>query len=467
MMTEAKQETLADTSEAMKRDWNARARENAKWFITTVSQDQSEADFDATGRAEVENWLLAELPLILQGRQARELRVLEIGCGIGRMTRHLAAVFGEIVAVDISGEMIRQARARLGGLGNVRFAETSGTDFKELPDDYFDLAFTVYVFQHVPSVEVIRSNIIDAFRTLRPGGLLKFHTNGITVPDFERVEKDTWVGVSFPEKEIRCLAAELGAQLVSIFGAETPYCWTTLRKRLPEAVIESLNPRIEFYGRADDLHCQEIPVAGNQAALTLIVSGLARERSDANNLRVVINGREILPRYVGQLRPHCATALRARVGNLSPDLTQLEIELPAGLAAGSAEARVWTAEGNSSPPLSVALTRPQPLEPKIVTIRNGRDYGTDIYAHGEKSALVLFVHGLNETASSEDIYLQIGEHRVSPGFVGFVAKHGTWQVEAQLPPEIEPGETEMRLYFNQVSSAPVSLQIRAGAEFKR
>ena len=463
-MTEQKDEMLAETAKVMKRDWNERARKNAKWFITTVSLDQSEEDFDATGRAEVENWLLAELPLILQGRAAHELRVLEIGCGIGRMTRHLAAVFGEIVAVDVSGEMIRQAQARLSGLDNVRFAETSGTDFRELPDDYFDLAFTVYVFQHVPSAAVIRSSIIDAFRTIRPGGLLKFHTNGITVPDYEWIEKDTWTGVAFPESEIRRLAAELGAQLVSVFGAGTSYCWTTLRKRLPETTPEASHPCIEFYGRADDLRVQEIPVAGSQAVLTLIVSELAREQSDANNLFVVIDEVVTLPRYVGPVRTHCEAALQACCESLPPDLMQIEVELPTGLAPGAAAVRVLTAEGISSPPFAIQLTCPQPSELKIVTVRNGSDYGTDIHASGEKSSLVLFIHGLNEMANSENVYLQIGQHCIRPSFVGFVGKHGTWQVEAQLPPGLEPGEAKMQLYFNQIASAPVSLQLRAAAE---
>ena len=43
------------------------------------------------------------------------MRVLEIGCGAGRLTRALANFFGEVHAVDISGEMVAQARKRSGG----------------------------------------------------------------------------------------------------------------------------------------------------------------------------------------------------------------------------------------------------------------------------------------------------------------------------------------------------------------
>lgn len=225
---------------------------------------------------------------------------------------------------------------------------------------------------------------------------------------------------------------------------------------MPEAETVTSDPRIEFYGRADDLLIREIPVAGSQAVLTLIVSGLSAEQSDANNLRVIINNEAVLPRYAGQIRPHCAKAL----GGSPHGLMQLEVPVPATLQAGAAQVQVQTFEGRRSLPVSVAFTSPQPDELRIVTVRNGSDYGTDIHARGKKSALVLYVHGLNDTASVENVHLRLGECIIRPQFVGFVAKHGTWQVEAQLPEGIEPGETELRLCFNEILSPAVRLPVR-------
>ena len=62
--------------------------------------------------------LLAEL-CEREGDKWRGREELEIGCGLGRMTRHLAGIFGEVYATDVSAEMIRGACARLGHLGNV------------------------------------------------------------------------------------------------------------------------------------------------------------------------------------------------------------------------------------------------------------------------------------------------------------------------------------------------------------
>ncbi len=83
-------------AEAMKRDWDWRARENAKWFINTFKLEQSDDEFYETGRRDFEGLILNELALLTGGgRDPRALRLLEIGCGIGRMTRHLADLFAK------------------------------------------------------------------------------------------------------------------------------------------------------------------------------------------------------------------------------------------------------------------------------------------------------------------------------------------------------------------------------------
>src|SRR5262249_407193 len=149
--TIAEKDDMRDFTDVMKRDWDERARQDAKWFINSLRQRQSEEEFDQTGVIEVERLVLADLPLLTQGRDPKHLRVLEIGCGAGRMTKHLASIFGEVTGVDVSGEMIRQARARLAGIAAARLYETNGVDFANFNDEEFDVILSAYVFQHVPS----------------------------------------------------------------------------------------------------------------------------------------------------------------------------------------------------------------------------------------------------------------------------------------------------------------------------
>lgn len=460
-----------DFAEAMKRDWNQRAEENSRWYINTVRLDQTEAEFDATGLHEINTLILPELVLMTDGRDPHELKFLEIGCGIGRMTKHLAAIFGEVHSTDVSGEMIRQARERLGHLPNVHLHETSGVDFAALPDDCFDVAFSAYVFQHVPSKAVIESNIRDAYRVVKPGGILRVHTNGVEAESYADAAKDTWSGATFTETEARQLARELGAQLISVYGADTMFCWTMMRK--PRRSFSSTktheedtkgnqigNCRVEFYARADSAAIRAIPTGGDEAWLSLVVSGLDRELVDANNLKVSIGGRSVMPRYVGRPRPHFDEELLARFGQSFEQLVYIEAGIPADSVSGKTSVKLLLESGEASPDYEVELVEAKPAAPKIVTVRNGFDYQAEIHASGPKSLLRLFVEGLNETATADNVNVKVGEHLISPTFVGFVTDIAGYQVDAQLPVGISAGKTSLELIFNGVASEAVAIEIK-------
>lgn len=461
--TIAGKDDLQDFADAMKRDWDARARQDAKWFINSLRQRQSEEEFDKTGLIEVERLALSDLPLLTRGRDPKNLRVLEIGCGAGRMTKHLASIFGEVTGVDVSGEMIRQARERLDGIGNASLHETNGVDFAIFGDEEFDLILSAYVFQHVPSAEVIESNIRDGWRVLKPGGVFKFQTNSVTSRDYARVEKDTWAGAVFPESEIRRFAWESGACLISIFGAGTQYCWTTIRKRVPRnpAGAAVTPPRVVFFGRTVDAFDKTIPTEGDQASLTVIASrasGLDDDLADCNSASVIVNDLAVTARYAGPIGRNFEGALKARYGDQLDHLTQIEIGVPAGLRSGVAKVRLRIGALAVSDPVEIEFISAQPV-PKIGTIMNASDYGTDIHARGEKSRLKILVEGLNGAASVENIRLQIGGWMIRPHRVSFHPGNAVYEVEAQLPDAVTPGPTELKIYFGDLQSAGVTIQI--------
>lgn len=101
-------------------------------------------------------------------------RALDFGCGIGRLTRHMAAWFGEVVGVDISRPMIEQARLVNADLSNCSFVHNVRPDLSVLPDASFDFAYTNLVLMHLPSRRVAQSYLRELVRVLRPGGLLIF-----------------------------------------------------------------------------------------------------------------------------------------------------------------------------------------------------------------------------------------------------------------------------------------------------
>jgi SAM-dependent methyltransferase len=207
----------------MQREWDARARENARFYVNTERQDWTDAEFFESGERTVTNEILTDMINICQGQAPRRMRVLEIGCGAGRVTRALAKIFGEVYGVDISGEMVRQARAALADLPHVHIFQNSGKDLAVLGSKRFDFVFSSIVFQHIPSREVIESYVREVRRRLRPGRLFKFQVQGDEVLEFQ--PGDTWLGVVFSEREARDLALRCGLEMRHHYGAGTQYFW--------------------------------------------------------------------------------------------------------------------------------------------------------------------------------------------------------------------------------------------------
>ncbi len=455
---------LGEFSHAMKRDWDERARSNAKWFINTLKLEQSDDEFDASGERDAQSAIIDKLGELAPGKNPKQLRVLEIGCGIGRMTKFLAPIFGEIHATDVSGEMIVGARERLAHLPNVVLYETNGVDLQALPSDYFDLAFSFYVFQHVPTAAVIRANLDDALRTLKPGGVLRFQTSSITAFDYEEVEKDTWMGASFPEAEIRRFATENDAQLISLLGAGTQYCFTTVRKRaraareLPQYALAS--PEIVWFGRADAPEIKAIATEGDYCHLSLIVAGLNLAEIDTNSLSVEINGQAAQPQYVGPLGENYRTALQSQFGADLARLVQVNQQIPFGLAAGMAQVRVQLRSGETTPAVNVELYDPPPTIPKIVAFNSEHAEWIEEFARGADNVFRLLVEGLDLTADPGNVRVQIGEQICKPLSIVYVPANALYVVRVALPVNTTPGEQAVSLYFGNLQSPARSLRIK-------
>jgi ubiquinone/menaquinone biosynthesis C-methylase UbiE len=100
------------------------------------------------------------------------MRLLDVGCGPGSITRGLAERLapGEVVGIDLSRETLAAARAEAAarGLGNLRYEEGS---VYELPfaDASFDAAYAHQVVQHLREPAAA---LREMLRVVRPGGLV-------------------------------------------------------------------------------------------------------------------------------------------------------------------------------------------------------------------------------------------------------------------------------------------------------
>lgn len=455
---------LTITSSEMKHDWNKRAQENAKWFINTLKIEQTEEEFDLTGRRDFQGLIWCELPLLTGRRHPKTLRVLEIGCGIGRMTKYLAEVFGEVHAIDVSGEMIRQAKERLANTSNVHFSEGNGSDFSSFPDEYFDFVFSAYVFQHVPSFEVIKSNICDAFRVLKPRGIFKFVTSGVNNEDYLKADKDTWSGHPFTEQDIRPLAKSLGAQLLGVVGNGTQYCWTLLRKHAgapAEVLSADRQPRIKAVGRADNPTNPELAPRNGAMYLSITVDGMIWEELDATNLMIEVNGRTMIPCYVGPVG--IPVEHLPQITELYPEdayQTQINFLLPADEPAGEASLCVIFPEGRRSNIIAVKLPAITSPPPRILAVTNNADSGLDIFASGPKSQVRILADQLEPGTTAEDVAIKINDSWVKPERVVFVPGNVFWEITAQLPSNLTPGETSLQVQVKGLLSLPAAILVQ-------
>jgi SAM-dependent methyltransferase len=212
----------ADLLERMRREWDERARENARYYVASGKAAWSDEEFLRSGESHVREQILNDMINICQGQEPRSMRVLEIGCGAGRVTRALAQIFGRVDGVDISAEMIERAREILRGLPGVVLHQNNGADLAMFGAEQFDFAFSSIVFQHIPSKAVIENYIREVWRVLKPGRLFKFQVQGVPL---EEERCDTWLGVGFTEDEMRAVAARTSFEMRYAHDAGTQYFW--------------------------------------------------------------------------------------------------------------------------------------------------------------------------------------------------------------------------------------------------
>ena len=99
--------------------------------------------------------------------------LFEFGCGVGRVTAHLARHFPRVVACDVSRCHIRLAEAALAteGIANVAIVPAQLPDFGMAQP--FDAWFSRIVLQHNPP-PIMRLILEQALNLLTPGGVAVF-----------------------------------------------------------------------------------------------------------------------------------------------------------------------------------------------------------------------------------------------------------------------------------------------------
>ena len=158
---------MTDSREAeiSRATWDEFAREDAMWYVCASPEKKQSWDADgfyATGKDSV-GLFLGQLPL---GGM-----LVEIGCGLGRMTFALAPHFTRVIGIDVSTEMIKRADERKisSAIENVEFHVNDGRTVP-VESSTADACLSYLVLQHMPSRDLVKGYIKEMGRVLRPGG---------------------------------------------------------------------------------------------------------------------------------------------------------------------------------------------------------------------------------------------------------------------------------------------------------
>jgi SAM-dependent methyltransferase len=227
--------------------WDARAAEDAFFFVDN-RLDYRHPDLDRfwKGGEEDLDTLLGSLGVALEGSES----VVEIGCGVGRLTRVLARRAADVRALDVSERMLQLAREHNAELANVSWTLGDGASLAGIETSSADACVSHVVFQHVPEARITLAYVREIGRVLRPGGWAAFQVSND--PAIHRPRRGVrrlrlalkalagraprgqsapaWRGSAVELGDLRAAAAEGGMSVERIEGEGTQYCLVLTRR---------------------------------------------------------------------------------------------------------------------------------------------------------------------------------------------------------------------------------------------
>lgn len=247
--------------DAMRQDWDDRARQNAFYYIASWRSDWDLDSFLASGEEDYEKMVAAALSRCAIPAGGT---MIEIGCGAGRMTGSFARRFARVYAVDLSPAMLGRARRIHAERKNVLWLRGNGADLSCLRTACADFVFSYLVLQHLPQEPFVITYIREMLRVLRPGGAFLFQFNANETPTMNwrgraawglvdalwslqltRASRATasligldpalagksWRGAAVRASRVMDAVQEAGGEVRELSGEGTPMAWCCGRKR--------------------------------------------------------------------------------------------------------------------------------------------------------------------------------------------------------------------------------------------
>lgn len=214
--------TLARLMERVRQQWVALGEIDPRWSVLT-NDDFRKENMDAAALARFENSGLVDASAIAQlerlaGVDAGSGDCLELGCGVGRVTRHLARRFRKVYAVDVSPGNLRVCSDYMHqeGVENVEVVQVESlADFETLPE--IDFFYSIIVLQHnsPPIQKLMLGQILSR---IRPGGGAFFQIPNY-IPGYS-FDPEAYLASDSPEMEMHALPKPVVLKIIRDAGME-------------------------------------------------------------------------------------------------------------------------------------------------------------------------------------------------------------------------------------------------------
>lgn len=171
------------TQQDIAAEWSRRAQRDGLARVMRASQP---AELEIGVTEQTRRFVTGYLGAVA-GRLSRPVgSVLEVGCGIGRITPTIAAHAERVVAHDMTPEMLEAAIQTCAGLDNVEFHRCAA---QRLPwgSARFDAAVCVWVLMHVLDDEEVSAACRRLARSARHLVLIEYEYADVPVGPYSRL----------------------------------------------------------------------------------------------------------------------------------------------------------------------------------------------------------------------------------------------------------------------------------------
>ena len=202
-----------------KSQWNERLTESE--FFQEKNLESGEIYYSL-----IINELESKLGNIFQRKNFLDMKILEIGCGIGQVLEKMSKIFGQVIGVDISIDRVRTSNELNKNSFNCQIYENNGIDLSIFSNDLFDFCYIVESFRWIPSKKIVSTFIQEVSRVLKKNCLFKFQVRG---KKDDNLLDDKWQSVRFSSEEIFVLAQNNNFEVIDTNGENTENYWITLQ----------------------------------------------------------------------------------------------------------------------------------------------------------------------------------------------------------------------------------------------